>query len=141
MTYTHFILDRADRVVGTAVGADQAATLAVSAAVNTGRTATTVEIATADIATLARIAQADDPRLSRVGEGILGAGTHPAQPYLSAMLGMHGVGNGTHDLGDVRYGYDDGRDIVLRFLDNVSTWRGDTARTVKARLRQIAAAA
>jgi hypothetical protein len=97
-----------------------------------------IDLDVADLATLAQAAAADDPRLMAVGGGWLGAGTHPAQPYLSAMLGMHGVGNGTYDLGSVRYGYDDGTDIVRRFLDNVGQWRGENARAIKARLREIA---
>ena len=35
------------------------------------------------------------------------------------------------------YGCDDGKSIVLYFLSNASTWRGDTARRVKAELKAI----
>ena len=50
-----------------------------------------------------------------------------AVPYLSAM----------RHLGTVQdnYGMDDGRSIVLYFLSNATTWRGETARKVKAELR------
>jgi hypothetical protein len=34
-----------------------------------------------------------------------------------------------------RYGFDDGRTIVTYFLSNASTWRGETARRVKAELK------
>jgi len=56
-----------------------------------------------------------------------------AVPYLSAMS----------TLSDVRekYIYDDGKSIVLYFLANAGTWRGDTARRVKAELKEICKAA
>lgn len=52
-----------------------------------------------------------------------------AVPYLSAMS----------TLSDVRekYIYDDGKSIVLYFLSNATTWRGETARRVKAELKEI----
>jgi hypothetical protein len=52
-----------------------------------------------------------------------------AVPYLRAM----------HSLRDVTdaYGYDDGRSIVMYFLANANTWRGDTARRVKAELKDL----
>jgi len=56
-----------------------------------------------------------------------------AVPYLSAMS----------TLSDVRekYIYDDGKSIVLYFLSNATTWRGETARRVKAELKEICKAA
>jgi hypothetical protein len=52
-----------------------------------------------------------------------------AVPYLSAMS----------TLSDIRdnYIYDSGKSIVLYFLANAGTWRGDTARRVKAELKEI----
>jgi len=52
-----------------------------------------------------------------------------AVPYLRAML----------TLGSLRdnYGYDDAQSIVAYFIANASTWRGDTARRVKAELRAM----
>jgi hypothetical protein len=52
-----------------------------------------------------------------------------AVPYLSAMS----------TLSDIRdkYIYDDGKSIVLYFLSNATTWRGETARRVKAELKEI----
>jgi hypothetical protein len=35
------------------------------------------------------------------------------------------------------YGYDSGESIVRYFLCNASTWRGDTARRVKAELKEM----
>lgn len=53
---------------------------------------------------------------------------YAARPYLDAM----------HDLSSIedRYYYDDGRSIVAYFLSNATTWRGDTARAVKAELKR-----
>ena len=44
-----------------------------------------------------------------------------------------------HSLRDVTdaYGYDDGRSIVMYFLANASTWRGETAKRVKAELKEL----
>lgn len=50
-----------------------------------------------------------------------------AKPYLDAM--------GYIDSVDDAYGYDTGNTVVLYFLANASTWRGDTARRVKAELK------
>jgi hypothetical protein len=53
-----------------------------------------------------------------------------AVPYLSAMASM----------GDIRdsYGYDSGKSVVLYFLGNAGTWRGDVAKRVKAELKALA---
>jgi hypothetical protein len=52
-----------------------------------------------------------------------------AVPYLSAMS----------TLSDIRdkYIYEDGKSIVLYFLANANTWRGETARRVKAELKAM----
>lgn len=56
-----------------------------------------------------------------------------AVPYLEAM----------HSLDSVRdnYYYDDGKSIVLYFLANANTWKGETARRVKAELKAMCKAA
>ena len=36
-----------------------------------------------------------------------------------------------------KYGRDDGKSIVLYFLSNATSWRGDTARRIKAELREM----
>jgi len=51
-----------------------------------------------------------------------------AVPYLEAM--------GTLDSVRDNYGYDSGTDIVLYFLSNANTWKGETAKRVKAELKQ-----
>ena len=50
-----------------------------------------------------------------------------AVPYLEAMGDLHNI--------DDDYGYDSGRSIVTYFLSNATTWRGPTARRVKAELK------
>ncbi len=65
----------------------------------------------------------------------IAADWHPvyfgAVPYLAAMRTLDGI--------DGAYGYDDADDIVLYFLSNAGTWRGDTARRVKAELKALSA--
>lgn len=50
-----------------------------------------------------------------------------AVPYLDALLTMSSV--------DENYGYDSGKSIVLYFLSNAKSWRGETAKRVKAELK------
>lgn len=52
-----------------------------------------------------------------------------AVPYLSAMMCLNSV--------DDYYGLDDGKTIVLYFLSNASTWRGETAKRIKAELKAM----
>lgn len=52
----------------------------------------------------------------------------PAAPYVSAMQSLGSVND--------NYGADDGRSIVAYALCNLSTWRGDVARLVKAELKR-----
>lgn len=54
-----------------------------------------------------------------------------AVPYLDAMRALDRITD--------PYMYDSGKSVVLYFLANASTWRGDVARRVKAELKQIAA--
>ena len=52
-----------------------------------------------------------------------------AVPYLDAMSSL--------DKPTERYGYDSGKSIILYFLGNASTWKGDTAKRVKAELKEM----
>ena len=54
-----------------------------------------------------------------------------AVPYLGAMRFLHTV--------DDTYGYDDARTVILYFMSNATTWRGETARRVKAELKAMTA--
>lgn len=50
-----------------------------------------------------------------------------AVPYLDAMGSLDSVND--------RFGYDSGESIVLYFLANANTWRGETARRIKTELK------
>lgn len=53
---------------------------------------------------------------------------YAAKPYLMAMQDLETVND--------NYMYDSGKGIVLRFLSNAGSWRGDVAKAVKAELRR-----
>ena len=52
-----------------------------------------------------------------------------AKPYLDAMASLGSLAD--------CYGYDTGRTIVLYFLANAGTWRGETAKRIKSELRDM----
>ena len=52
-----------------------------------------------------------------------------AKPYLSAMYSLNTV--------DDNYYFDSGKEIVIRFLCNANTWRGEVAKRVKAELKKM----
>jgi hypothetical protein len=54
---------------------------------------------------------------------------YAAKPYLKAMSDLSSI------LDD--YGFDSGRSIVLYFLSNAGSWRGETARRIKKELKGI----
>ena len=53
-----------------------------------------------------------------------------AKPYLDAMACLNSIND--------NYGWDSAKSIVLYFLGNASTWRGETAKRIKAELKAIA---
>ncbi len=53
-----------------------------------------------------------------------------AVPYLDAMFSLNSI--------EDDYGADSGRSIVLYFLANANTWRGEDARRIKAELKALA---
>ena len=55
--------------------------------------------------------------------------SYAAKPYLDAMGDLSGIGD--------KYGYDDARSIVLYFLSNASSYRGDAAKAHKAELKAL----
>jgi len=55
---------------------------------------------------------------------------YAAKPYLEAMRDLSSIND--------RYGYDDARSIVLYFLSNASSFRGDKAKVLKLELKAIA---
>jgi hypothetical protein len=52
-----------------------------------------------------------------------------AVPYMQAMDCMYDMNS--------KFGADSAKEIVLRFLSNASTWRGETARRIKAELKEM----
>jgi hypothetical protein len=52
-----------------------------------------------------------------------------AVPYLDAMSTLDRISDD--------YGLDGAEEIVLYFLSNASTWRGETARRIKAELKAM----
>jgi hypothetical protein len=54
---------------------------------------------------------------------------YAAKPYLDAMASLGSV--------EDKYHYDSGKSVVLYFLSNASSWRGETAKRIKAELRSM----
>lgn len=52
-----------------------------------------------------------------------------AVPYLQAMQTLNSIND--------NYYYDSGKSVVLYFLANASTWRGDKAREIKKELNKL----
>jgi hypothetical protein len=52
-----------------------------------------------------------------------------AVPYILAMIQLDSI--------DENFGADSGLSIVLYFLSNANTWKGETARRIKAELRDM----
>lgn len=52
-----------------------------------------------------------------------------AKPYLEAMHCLNSVTD--------NYGYDSGKVIVLYFLSNAGSWKGETAKRIKSELKQL----
>lgn len=52
-----------------------------------------------------------------------------ARPYLEAMSCLDSI--------DDTYGHDDARGILSYFLSNATSWKGETARRVKAEIRTM----
>ena len=50
-------------------------------------------------------------------------------PYLEAMHSLNSI--------DDNYMYDTGKSVVLSFLANAGTWRGEKAREIKAELKAM----
>ena len=54
---------------------------------------------------------------------------YAAEPYLQAMAMLHSVND--------MYGFDSAKSIVLYFLGNASSFRGDDAKRIKAELKSL----
>ena len=55
---------------------------------------------------------------------------YAAKPYLKAMREISSIND--------KFGYDDARSIILYFLSNAASFRGDKAKTLKLELKAIA---
>lgn len=53
-----------------------------------------------------------------------------AKPYLEAMTSLETIND--------KYFEDSAKSIILYFLSNATTWKGEDARRIKAELKQIA---
>ena len=54
-----------------------------------------------------------------------------AVPYIEAMRDLHSINDNYYE--------DSGRSVVMYFLANAGTWRGDVARRVKSELKTLRA--
>jgi hypothetical protein len=54
---------------------------------------------------------------------------YAAKPYLDAMSELDSIND--------KYMFDSGRSVVLYFLANASSWRGDKARAIKSELKAM----
>ena len=52
-----------------------------------------------------------------------------ARPYLEAMYDLDSINDS--------YGFDDAKSVILYFLSNATTFRGDDARRLKAELKSL----
>ncbi len=52
-----------------------------------------------------------------------------AKPYLDAMATLNSIND--------NYGSESGKTMVLYFLSNASTWRGETAKRIKTELKAM----
>ena len=52
-----------------------------------------------------------------------------AEPYLEAMSSLNSIND--------KYYLDDAREIIMYFLANASSWRGEKAREIKKELNQM----
>jgi len=74
------------------------------------------------ISTIAREIQAD---WSKIGKGV----NYAAKPYLDAMKSLDKISDDC--------GADTGKSVVLYFLSNASSYRGETAKRLKAELKAM----
>lgn len=54
---------------------------------------------------------------------------YAAKPYLDAMQSLESIND--------TYGWDSAKSVVLYFLCNANTWKGDTAKRIKAELKSL----
>ena len=59
----------------------------------------------------------------------LKAVNYAAKPYLDAMSDLDSIKDS--------FGYDNAKSIVLYFLSNAASWRGEKAKAIKAELKKM----
>lgn len=62
---------------------------------------------------------------SKQGKGV----NYAAKPYLEAMFNLDKITD--------KYMHDSGKSVVLYFLANAQTWKGETAKRIKAELKLL----
>jgi hypothetical protein len=62
---------------------------------------------------------------SKQGKGV----NYAAKPYLEAMLDLNTIND--------KYGFDSGASVVAYFLGNATSWKGETAKSVKKHLNSL----
>ena len=62
---------------------------------------------------------------SKQGKGV----NYAAKPYLDAMADLNSITD--------NYMYDSGKSVVLYFLCNATSWRGETAKRIKSELKAM----
>lgn len=55
---------------------------------------------------------------------------YAAEPYLNAMFSLNQITDS--------FGFESGKSVVLYFLSNARSWKGDKAREIKTELKKIA---
>jgi hypothetical protein len=80
-------------------------------------TTDTPDLANLSLSSIARLIRANWKKVN-----------YAASPYLSAMASLHSIADS--------YGYDNGKGIVRYFLSNASSFRGETAKAIKAELNR-----
>lgn len=61
-----------------------------------------------------------------------------AKPYLAALGELSNVAATREAVLSAKYYQDDARSVILYFLSNASTWRGENARRIKKELKALA---
>ena len=54
---------------------------------------------------------------------------YAAKPYLEAMAALNNIND--------KYYFDDAKSVVLYFLANAGSWRGDVAKRIKKELKEM----
>jgi len=84
------------------------------------------------ITSIGSIINLNPRKISEIARDIQSNWTNPyfgAKPYISAMKCLDSIND--------EYGCESAKTIILYFLSNASTWRGDAAKGIKAELKKM----